>query len=215
MCKALPPLPFDKGLIKKKVIPQIITIGWLQSHSSLHGNLHGFYSAQRTERNQNCECVYATYFNYLCSLYQSHTPELDWAPKSLQMNEDSTRGRMNLHLFGGWNCRVVTRILNVRHLTQLLFPVRVHPSLSSSQEVSFIFTLKKILSLVPNPVELAQVTAAISITADSCKVSMSPLLPQRFIHRLNTSFLHRILHNSRARPERLLELCQAKVAFRV
>lgn len=120
-------------------------IGWLQSHSSLHGNLHGFYSAQWTERNQYCECVYAIYFNYLCSLYQSHTPELDWAPKPLQMNEDSTRGRMNLHLFGGWNCRVVTWILNLRYLTQLLFPVRIHPSLSSSQEVSFIFTLKKVL----------------------------------------------------------------------
>lgn len=68
--------------------------------------------------------------------------------KPLQMHEDSTRGRINLHLFGGWNCRVVIRILNLRYLTQLLFPVRVHPSLCLSQEVKFTFTLKKVSSLV-------------------------------------------------------------------
>lgn len=70
--------------------------------------------------------------------------------------------------------------------------------------------------MVPNPVELADVTAAISITAHSCKVSMTSLLPQRFIHLFTTpAFFTRILYDSRARPERLLELFQARVAFRV
>lgn len=125
----------------------------------------------------------------------------------------------NLHLFWGSNCWVVISILSLGYLTQVLFPIRIHPSLSCSQKRYHLPSPEKKSSLVlfaakASRAGTSQVPSA-SLQA-RVKMSMSSLLPQRFIHFLNnTSFLLRNLHNWGARPERLPKLFQAEVAFRV